>query len=232
MATATQLSRNDSAVLGALFDPEASLSSIHQTSRSNDSAYDHGTLQRIRELERQALQSSNTAHPSLADLQRSIILLDKLIETYPKYASAYSNRAQARRMLYDVDDLQNHPEALSLILVDLASAIRLASSKHASDTVPSDNARVLAAAYTHRAFLLYTASKLTPLGTAFAGVESMSGPNGDPLEELASRDFAAGGRYGNRVAKQLAVKTNPYAKLCGSIVKEAMRRELEHYGGR
>jgi hypothetical protein len=35
-----------------------------------------------------------------------------------------------------------------------------------------------------------------------------------------------GGRYGNEVAKALAVSMNPTAKLCGEIVKDAMRRVL------
>lgn len=37
-----------------------------------------------------------------------------------------------------------------------------------------------------------------------------------------------GGRYGNPIAKALAVATNPTAKLCGEMVKEAMRKD---YGG-
>jgi len=34
-----------------------------------------------------------------------------------------------------------------------------------------------------------------------------------------------GGRYGNEMARAMSVATNPYAKLCGGIVKEAMRAE-------
>lgn len=45
------------------------------------------------------------------------------------------------------------------------------------------------------------------------------------FEEAASRDFALGGRYGNEVAKGLAVSTNPTAKLCGQMVREAMKKE-------
>jgi len=51
------------------------------------------------------------------------------------------------------------------------------------------------------------------------------------LEELASRDFALGGRYGNKIARQLSVQTNPYAKACGAIVKEALRKEREEFAG-
>ena len=42
-------------------------------------------------------------------------------------------------------------------------------------------------------------------------------------EEMASRDFAMGARYGDEDARAMAVRTSPYAKLCGEIVKEAMR---------
>ena len=49
----------------------------------------------------------------------------------------------------------------------------------------------------------------------------------DQLEEMASRDFFFGGQYGNEIARQLAVQTNPYAKMCGAIVKEALRKEVE-----
>jgi hypothetical protein len=65
------------------------------------------------------------------------------------------------------------------------------------------------------------------------GNETVGGPDKlqdmgpDQLEEMASRDFFFGGRYGNKVAQQLAVQTNPYAKMCGAIVKEALRKEVE-----
>ena len=45
------------------------------------------------------------------------------------------------------------------------------------------------------------------------------------FEEHASRDFMMGGRYGNEIAKALAVSANPTAKLCGEMVREAMRKE-------
>lgn len=45
------------------------------------------------------------------------------------------------------------------------------------------------------------------------------------FEEAASLDFALGGRFGNEVAKGLAVSTNPTAKLCGQMVREAMKKE-------
>lgn len=51
----------------------------------------------------------------------------------------------------------------------------------------------------------------------------------EDLEEAASRELGLGGRYGNETARQLAIKTNPYAKLCGSIVREALTKEIADY---
>lgn len=51
----------------------------------------------------------------------------------------------------------------------------------------------------------------------------------DQLEEMASQDFFEAGRYGNEVAKQLSVGTNPYAKMCGAIVREALKKEIEEF---
>ncbi len=46
------------------------------------------------------------------------------------------------------------------------------------------------------------------------------------FEEAASRDFQMGGRYGSEIGRVLGVAVNPTAKLCGAMVKEAMRREF------
>jgi hypothetical protein len=35
-----------------------------------------------------------------------------------------------------------------------------------------------------------------------------------------------GGRYGNEIARALAVSANPTAKLCGEMVREALRKEF------
>ena len=58
---------------------------------------------------------------------------------------------------------------------------------------------------------------------------TLDGLSSTALEELAGRDFALGGRYGNKTARQLSVQTNPYAKACGAIVKEALRKERDEF---
>jgi hypothetical protein len=50
--------------------------------------------------------------------------------------------------------------------------------------------------------------------------------NQSDFEEGSARDFHLGGSFGNTISRVMAVHTNPYAKLCGSIVKEAMRNEF------
>jgi hypothetical protein len=74
------------------------------------------------------------------------------------------------------------------------------------------------------------ASRSDELRNALTGaVPRLTDFDSERLEEVASHDFAAGGRYGNNLSKQLAVKLNPYAKLCGSIVKEAMQKEIAEF---
>lgn len=73
------------------------------------------------------------------------------------------------------------------------------------------------------AFSSVAAATTFPLPSRLRGMQSAQ------LEELASRDFALGGRYGNKVARGLSVRTNPYAKACGAIVREALKGEMEDY---
>lgn len=45
-------------------------------------------------------------------------------------------------------------------------------------------------------------------------------------DEDAWRAFSEGARYGGEVAARMAVKLNPVARLCGAIVREAMKKEM------
>ncbi|KAJ5105664.1 hypothetical protein NUU61_003011 [Penicillium alfredii] len=197
------------------------------------------------------LQSSET--PSQECVQSALNDLDILLDQYPTYPSGYTNRAQTLRLLVDIlhqshdtqtlesnsdsesEDTLFTPETTDLssrILADLGQAITLATPASPADPVSSVQARLLADAHTHRGYLLLKAARKrkTPFGqddAAAAGPERLRGLGADQLEEMASRDFFFGGRYGNKFAQQLAVQTNPYAKMCGAIVKEAMRKEVE-----
>ncbi|KAL2374104.1 hypothetical protein BDBG_03442 [Blastomyces gilchristii SLH14081] len=130
------------------------------------------------------------------------------------------------------------------------------ASQHPSPLSPL-HARILANAHTHRAYIVYRAARAldskpsppskkknnnnsnnnnndnTTPGTATLTTlpVHLRDKSAQHLEEMASMDFQLGGRYGNEIARQMAVKTNPYAKMCGAIVKEAMRKEMMVHRG-
>lgn len=54
----------------------------------------------------------------------------------------------------------------------------------------------------------------------------LQGLDHDAVEAFARRDLETAGRYGDEGARDLAVRLNPYAKLCGNVVREAMRGEM------
>lgn len=231
-ATTFNLSRNDSAVLSALFDPEASLQRHAGIDQSVRNPYNTGVMSEIEQKEKSALLLINQENPSLTSIANAITELNQIIEQYPKYASAWNNRAQARRMAFSLEDFQNHEEELKQVLDDLFEAIRLASPSTRIESVSPANARVLASAHTHLGHLLLWMSRPNfPLQNV-ENLATLSGLSHDQLEEMASRHFAMGGQYGNKTAQQLAVKTNPYAKLCGSIVKEALQKEIKDFYSR
>ncbi|KAL2414133.1 L-tyrosine degradation gene cluster protein hmgX [Exophiala dermatitidis] len=234
MATATQLSKNDSAVLGAILDPEAGLGgnvAVVEPKVEPDRHYDSQTLHTIQEREKQILLPLNSDSPSLSTIEIGIAAFDSLLEEFPNYAAGYNNRAQARRLLHpDLERLSQHSHDLKAIFEDLAAAIRLASPDSPVQPVSPQAAKVLSSAYTHRGYLLYKASQPAASGSiSLAALPDLAKYDREELIEMASRDFALGGRYGNKAAKQLAVHTNPYAKLCGSIVKEALQKEMEAF---
>lgn len=226
----TSLSGNDAAVLGTLFDPEASLSDSARFDNSSPNGFTVHELESIQRQEREALLPLNTENPSEDEMLTSISNLDHLIEEYPRYASAWNNRAQARRMLFNGGSIQARGVLLRNIVEDLDQAIVITSPISLNASVSNGNAKVLASAYTHRGLLFWAASRSAELRLALTRfVERLADADSETLEEVASHEFALGGRYGNDVARQVAVKTNPYAKLCGNIVKEAMEKEISEY---
>lgn len=177
-------------------------------------------------------------------LNTCISELDDLISQFPKYASSYNNKAQALRRLYgdsillenasplpSLVDIRTVAEAslthiAATIIRDLDTAISLLTPPTPFAPISTQAAKTLSQAYTQRGALYYATAKQMAtdeevqlrIGRGWSLVD---------LEEMASKDFAMGGRYGNEIARGLAVATNPTAKLCGNIVKEAMRKEFE-----
>lgn len=253
------LTSNDASVLQALFDAESSPSSgitvdpllPSWPTKVNVSSTDLEALKRRETDIVRKLQTNET--PSRENVQSALDELDSLVSKYPTYPSAYINRAQALRILVDIqynehlkntlnnpygfeinaDDALFAPEAASLssqIFADLGQAISLATPDSPADPLSSVQARLLSDAHTHRGYLLLKSARVKKVQAGqenVGGPESLRGLSADRLEEMASHDFFLGGRYGNKVAQQLAVQTNPYAKMCGAIVKEAMKKEVE-----
>ena len=200
----------------------------------------------IQKLESQQTSQKPTPEPEqtiIGGYHDSVSRFGSIIDTHPNYASARNNRAQALRrlcgdsvlakgapqlpqaLLRNMDDIERL-EMAQMILSDLDRAILLLTPAGRFPKLSPQASRTLSQAHTQRAAIYLMTSKLMALG-------SLSLPTGRreadwtkiDFEENASKDFAMGGRYGNEIAKNLAVATNPTAKLCGEMVREAMKKE-------
>ncbi|KAM7214188.1 hypothetical protein V8F06_010441 [Rhypophila decipiens] len=200
----------------------------------------------IQELE---IRNSNAKSEDVPDVdiaaeyQKCISQLGQLIEAHPKYASAYNNRAQAlRRLCGDTMLLsvpQQPPQALlrkvtksdrqymaQTALDDLDRATQLLTPAKPFSKLSPQTAKTLSMAHTQRAAIYHITSKLLASNPLSVDVRRREASWTElDFAENASRDFAMGGRYGNEIAKGLAVSTNPTAKLCGQMVREAMKKE-------
>ncbi|EEA28384.1 hypothetical protein TMatcc_003285 [Talaromyces marneffei ATCC 18224] len=234
----------EEAALSSLKDRELAIIHRIQTSSSTSSTT----------YSTQEASSSSTPNHIL---EQAIADLSSLITEHPDYPPLYANRAQALRLLIqsknsDANDTDKdaaifHPANKDLatkLLSDLSKAISLASpvptgANGDSTNVSSAQHRLLSNTHMHRGYLLLKAGKICKeeeKDTNETGNQERGGPNQllgitsrDQLEEMASQDFFEAGRYGNEVAKQLSVGTNPYAKMCGAIVKEALKKEIEEF---
>ncbi|KAK4240237.1 hypothetical protein C8A03DRAFT_31623 [Achaetomium macrosporum] len=201
------------------------------------------SIQRL-EVQQAKQQSEGTTDTDIAEEYRKCVSrLGQLIQDHPQYASARNNRAQALRRLYGdsilVADAPRNPQALlqrvddserldvaKTVLSDLDHAILLLAPKVAYSRLSPQVARTLSNAHTQRAAIYLMTSKLLGPNTVSVDAERPEASWSKlDFEEQASRDFAMGGRYGNEIAKALAVSTNPTAKLCGQMVREAMKKE-------
>ncbi|KAG5999715.1 hypothetical protein E4U21_006386 [Claviceps maximensis] len=188
-------------------------------------------------------QSQDANEIAIQGYTRCRAHLDALIAEFPNYASARNNRAQIIRRLYgdallldfttdvplplvEQPDAAEKQAAAVRALEDLDKSIALLSPMTLSTPISPQAARTLSMAYTQRAAIYLRTSKLLPH-------RALHVQDGRPeaqwsrvdFEQAASHDLAHGGRYGNPIAKGLAVSVNPTAKLCGQIVQEAMKKE-------
>ncbi|KAI5837298.1 hypothetical protein DFP73DRAFT_316229 [Morchella snyderi] len=159
-------------------------------------------LPSLKSTERLAIAAAEAS-----DLPTAHSLLLTLTSMHPNYASGFNNLAQVLRLISaPAED----------ILAALDTAIALAAPTDAAASVSAAQANLLKMAYTQRGALWYAEWKRTAE---------------EVCEERARRDFEEGGRWGSGVAREMAVRTNPYARLCGAIVKEALTREYMGQGG-
>lgn len=226
----TALSANDARILNALFDPETLPSSV---AKSRDaSAIDatlpaHPTISSsqlsVLETQQNDIVRQTSSDTSIQTIDSAIGSLDSIITSNPSYPSAFVNRAMLRRLKIEAllpskANIFSAPESeIEALFTDLARAIYL-SLPTSSQTAPVSpyQARILRTAYSHRAFLNLKASETK---TEWKGLGKSE------LEELASKDFAAAARFGDEAAREMSVRTNPYAKMCGAIVKNALEEE-------
>ncbi|CAD0107883.1 unnamed protein product [Aureobasidium uvarum] len=227
------LTTRDSFVLKSLFDPEATAAPTkHASSQTSLPGMTENQFSMRRSTELQIISQLQTDTSNSETVQKAIQDLSSLIKESPGYASAYINRAQASRLLIATDNLftYNHAEASDQLLRDLQMGIQLAGPTNATQQLSSHQTTVLAAAYTHRGFLLLKIADIIRKGEQIHGVsDTLQSASAESVEEQASKDFAAGGQYGSKEAREMAVRTNPYAKMCGAIVKEALKKETEEW---
>ncbi|KAF3926934.1 hypothetical protein ABW20_dc0106671 [Dactylellina cionopaga] len=239
MAPAHLLSTHDSTVLEQIFDPESAPTPSPVTIDHSLPTFPHiktySALTSLRSTEILAIRAAEAG-----DTSKALSLLSSAIDSTPSYCSAYNNRAQVYRMVVSLQDVSSMDNLFSpnqgtrdkvlSAYKDLSAAITLASPRTPTEPISPQTAKMLANAHTQRATILHTTSKYfsdRPANMKLPkDLEYLGSTDVGAWEEAASKDFFWGGRYGNELAKAMAVHTNPYAKLCGSIVKEAMKKEM------
>lgn len=228
---AQTLSQNDKNVLSRIFEshPSGSLatSPIDPTLPNSLPSISPDVLSELRELEFAAISHLDAERPSQESLHQSIAKLTDLITSYPQYSSAYNNRAQALRLLHG-DDLYSEAVSDSTLWSDLCSAITFASPRQPRQRVCELQGQILRSAYAQRGYLTWKASK--NLGATQSSNNlppELTGLEVEAIEDRARSDLEAAGRYGDQEAKKMAISANPYARLCGNIVEEAMIAEMQ-----
>jgi hypothetical protein len=252
MATQINLSNNDARILNAVFDPESATEAPkieidpilppdqHIRNLSLLTALRAQELSAIRLVEAYSSSPKSLVSEKHSVYVKALHIISGLVADHPKYASAYNNRAQLHRWRYGDRGVLVQPGnskgsseggariAAENALHDLDIAISLASPSSKANTVSPSQGKLLAQAWTQRAAILWGAAKdLESGGQVIVGEEDVEWRNWDKtrFEEEGSRSFFMAGIYGSQVGKAMAVVSNPHAKLCGSIVQEAMKRE-------
>lgn len=200
----------------------------------------------LRLFQKMEMELANLAPKTVEDpttsYREGVSKLGEIIREHPNYASARNNRAQALRRLYGDELLvgggsnqvlvsnsttEERMDAATTILDDLDVAVQLLSPATPKTPISPQAAKTLSMSFTQRAAVYHATVKGFPATSTLEGLikRQESGWSKMDFEEAAAGDFAKGGWYGNEVAKGLAVSVNPTAKLCGQMVREALKKE-------
>ncbi|KAH7155072.1 hypothetical protein B0J13DRAFT_216779 [Dactylonectria estremocensis] len=202
-------------------------------------------IQSIQEIESQLMRVGPDQGKDIAieGYKQCLSAIEGIISEHPNYASARNNRVQIFRRLYGdaillsetsdnsmslVENLEGaeKKQVAATALTDMDTSITLLSPPTLVSPISPQAARTLSMAHTQKAAVYLKTAKLL-LYHSLDVDDSLPESKWNKLdfEEAASKDLALGGRYGNPIAKGLAVSVNPTAKLCGQIVREAMKKE-------
>lgn len=210
MSLATNLSIKDQRVLSALFGGESNNNDNPPSgvqidmNLPPDQNVNANEIANLVKQEKEAIELVESG--GTKNLQQAMEIFNQIIETSPKYASAYNNRAQVRRLITNWD------QQVDDILMDLQNAIELAEPSSADKPVSKMQGTILCQAYSQ-------------LGGLYLTISQEPGRDRWYYEEKASNSLYYAGLYGNELARQVATKVNPYAKLCGNMVRDALIAE-------
>lgn len=245
-----QLSASDAKILNTVFDPESASEApgvrVDNSLPSDPHITSQAVLSTLRAQEVIAVRLVETCSGDKdATYLKALSILDTIITNNPEYASAWNNRAQLRRWRYGdrgvltTTRAQSSAQAMEArtaiigALRDLDEVVALASPKTKDGAVSPAQGKLLAQAWTQRAAIYWGAAKdlstsgILLISSSWDEAETPKWMAWDKtrFEEEGSQCFFMAGLYGSEVGRAMAVLCNPTAKLCGNIVKEAMRRE-------
>lgn len=234
---AKTLSPNDRLVLSRVFEshPAGSLSKSlvdPELPTATGSNLSLTVLEKLQSQEYSIITTCSGSYVSAESLKQAVDQLTVLIRSHPTYSSAYNNRAQVLRLLYG-DNLCSEEVKTATVWSDLCTAIRLELPEQPDRKVCEFQARVLRSGYAQRGYLTWKAAKRVNNGSENAKYlpEELKWLTQSEMEDRARTDFELAGRYGDQEAMKMAVSANPYARLCGNIVQEAMKAEIENMRG-
>jgi len=237
------LTENDGVVLHQIFDPESAPPQVVLVDESLPSLPLKQEAE-LQEEEKSIIRQVETALKlSLNDSKRSELLsnasrrLTCLLAAHPDSPSLLNDFAQLHRFRHGDHNIVSTPQhSIDQATADeaantlryLAKAIKLLSPSSPIMGISPTQARILSQAHMQRGAMYYAAAKDLPEGcikNSTIMVTALQDWSRTDFEEAASRDFFMAGRYGDEMGRALAVHSNPTAKLCGQMVRDAMRIE-------